>query len=709
MRCRNFAAVLVLASGLRAQTSAPEQPPVWWETLQRASQEVFQAPLGSLDRKVEDAWQLALQTPQSQYFVAAAGMVSGFYQHQGYDLKAEKILRQAISAVPENDPVSKRRLNLQLASLFENTRQLVKAAAIRETITKQPADSLDPEEQASDIQQLARIYEQMGEMKKAEASLKEAASLRAAPKNPSTVRDITPRSRFFLGRGIRQAFAQGYGANSEYELAQFYQRHGRIADAETLFKKLLADAGQNNPIPDSWNSAAHAYISFLTEQKRFDEAVKLAQECVARAENSANPETAIYQKQELARILTQAGKTDQALAIQQDAISAAPPGSANRVQALNALAQWFLTQNRLEEAEQTVNELREAGAADQNSKFHDRMALHTLAQIRDRQKMPDEAQKLRDRANAEIPGQTKNELYSLIASAQQAATRIDTGQLMAITDQALVALADRVQTRPQDAGTAIQLVQLLLNNKKGEEAQRVTSAILRMLEEVSPQDHPQIAEALSSTIHVLTSLPGMAQEVGRVVDRQEKIMLAAKGPESLALDTVTSGRILILNRDADFSGALDEQKRRFVRTEKATGPRSAWTLQALNDLAWAHRPVNNWPEEERVLLDLLGRTEAVNGKISSAYVRVLQSIGSRYGENRLFDEALAWMDKAIEITRQLPDGEQLWMRSLISQRTSIAQMKNAPSNSSGPANPFYQPRPNARWFNTPSFSQPGVH
>lgn len=701
MRCRNFAAVLVLASGLRAQTPAPEQPPVWWETLQRASQEVFQAPLGSLDRKVEDAWQSALQTPQSQYFVAAAGMVSGFYQHQGYDLKAEKILRQTLSAVPENDPISKRLLNLQLASLFENTRQLVKAAAIRETIAKQPADSLNPEEQASDIQQLARIYEQMGEMKKAEASLKEAASLRARPRNPSAVRDRAPQATFLLGREIRQAFARGHSANTEYELAQFYQRHGRTADAETILKRMLDNASRDSPA-DS-NSVAHAYISFLTEQKRFDEAVKLAQECVARVESSANPETAIYQKQELARILTQAGKTNQALAIQQDAISAAPQGGASRVQALNALAQWFLMQNRLEEAERVVNESREAGAADQNNgKFHDRMALHTLAQIRDRQGKPDEAQNLRDRANAEIPVQTKDEFYSLIASAQQA-MRIDTGQLMAITEQALAALADRVQIRPQDAGTVIQLVQLLLNNKKEEEAQRVTSAILRMLEEVSPQDHPQIADALSSTIHALTSLPGMAQEVGRAVDRQEKILLAAKGPESLALDAVTSGRVQLLNRNADFSGVLDEQKRRFVRTEKATGPKSTWALQGLNELAWAHRPVNNWPEEERVWLDLLGRTEAVNGKTSSAYANVLQSISSRYGENRQFDEALAWMDKAIEVARQLPDSE-MWMQRLISQQRSILQMKNMPVNSSAPANPFYQTRPNARWFNTPSFT-----
>lgn len=496
MRCRNFAAILVVAAGLRAQMPAPERPPVWMDTLQQAQQKVFQAPLGSLDQKVEEAWQSALQMPQSQYFLTAASMTSIFYQQQGYDLKAERVLRQAITAVPEKDSLSqRRRLNLQLVDLFESTQQLVKAVPIRESTAKQYAS--DPQERASEIEQLAHLYERMGELEKAESLFKEAIPLCVAQKNPGAAAGerISSKGHASFMRVVtgRNSSAIYYRSNGTCEcgLAQFYERHGRGAQAEQVYKRELDNAGAVFSI---WDAVAERYASFLTQQRRFDEVVKLTQERIARTEGSSNPDTdqtALFPKQTLAQILLQAGKADQALLIEQEAVRAAPLGSLLRVQALDSVAQSLIRQNRLEDAERTVEELRNAGAADRdNSKYHETNTLLTLAQIRDLQNKPEEAKHLRANAWHSDPSldQAVN-INSLVSEAFQAANRNDLNRLMAIVDQALTIAAQRQKTDFQEAVRVVQLVYPL--GKKKEEARRVLSTVLQILEEVSPPDHPQ--------------------------------------------------------------------------------------------------------------------------------------------------------------------------------------------------------------------------
>lgn len=204
-------------------------------------------------------------------------------------------------------------------------------------------------------------------------------------------------------------------------------------------------------------------------------------------------------------------------------------------------------------------------------------------------------------------------------------------------------------------------------------------------------------------ISPLSSFPEMTAEMSQAIDREEKILVAAKGPESTALDMVTNGRVMFLNRNANYSGVLEEQKRRLARTENATGSKSSASLQALRDVAEAYYLLRNWPEEERIWLALVDRTAALDGKISSNYASLLQTVSRRYGENQRYDEAVSWIDRAIEVMRQLPDAEPL-LQFAMPQRASILQMKNTSLTPSGSANPFYQPRPNARWFNTPGFT-----
>jgi hypothetical protein len=96
----------------------------------------------------------------------------------------------------------------------------------------------------------------------------------------------------------------------------------------------------------------------------------------------------------------------------------------------------------------------------------------------------------------------------------------------------------------------------------------------------------------------------MRIEAERAIERLQKILTSARGAESPALNMVGSARIALLRLDSNWAGVLDERKRMLVRMEKATGPKSVQSLYALRELAWDYPALDNWPDEEGVLLTL---------------------------------------------------------------------------------------------------------
>lgn len=684
----------LFAFALPAQVSAPAPQPRWLTDLQKIQQEMHQAPLGSLDGTVERAWAAALETPQHPQFQMAAQVTSSFYQSQGYDLKAEQVLRQALAAVAEGDAQTRRNLASQLAGHFESAQQLVKALAIREEIANE--QQLDPPASYEAIA-LANLCERMGELEKAEAAWKEVA-LRRATESSARASGSAPRA--FVG-----PFSHGYASGAENELANFYARHGRAAEAERIYKKALAGAAQSSS-PYDWNGAADGYIGFLTQQRRFDDAVDLSRRIIARIERSSDPHTTrmlLYKRQHLSGLLAQAGRPDEALAVQKEAVEAAQAdgfGTPEHAQALGSLAQTLINQNRLEEAEKVAAQMREAGAADApNARFHESMAAQTLARIRDMQKRPEEAQQLR--ASVGVPDLTATTVFDLVGPAQQAALQGNVDVAVAAADRAIALSAERARTNPQEVSGLMSLAHVLMSKQREGEARRIAVATLQILEQAP--DHPRVADALGSVTSPLANL-GMTAEAERVIERQERILIGAKGAESLALNSIGYGRVALMQRDSNWAGVIAERKRMLARTEKATGTRSRESLYALREVAWAYPSIHNWPEEEPVLLALLDRPLSLSGKSSLDHAHLLVHMANRASQNRQFDKALSWMDQAIEVTRALPDAS-VHLPAMAQNRAQIAQVKDGP-----PGGPFYAParvpaNSDGRWFDADRFQR----
>ena len=665
---------------------------------------MYQASAGSLDAKVEQAWEASLETPTHPRFQWAAQTVATFYQSQGYDLKAERIFRQAIAALPADaSPELRRGMMLQLAQHFEGTQQLVKALEIREEMAKnRPAGNSALLN--SEMTGLASLYELMGEMGKAGALWKEIAASRATDDQqnpPSSAPNRIANPMVSLSLAPSSLIMPRHHDARPSALADFYARQGRTAEADQLYKKALADAA-TSASPGEWDDVANSYKSFLTQQGQLDEAADLIRQSIARLESSPDANSAsnlVYRRQELARMLTQAGHRDDALAVQKQAVEAAATrgqGSPGYAQALSSLADLLITQNRLTEAEKVVAQLRSAGASDARSAdFRETMAVQTLARIRDMQKRPEEARRLR--ASVRAPGEADTNravtLFDLASPAQQAAYRGNTDAAVAAIDKVLALADERIPANPNEVTALVNLAGAFRSRQKEAEAKSIVAEAYRLLEEA--RDHPRVADALSSLVPMMHQL-GMTAETEQAIERQEKIILAAKGPESLGLDLVSAERINLRQRNSDWAGAIDEHKRVLARTEMVTGPKSRESLYALRKLAWAYSPMNNWPEEQQIFGRLQERTADLFGKSSLEYAQVLESMANRARQNRQFDQALGWMDEAIEITRSLPNAATV-LQNMTRKRARIVDAKDAPSGrpSSG----------SSPWFNSDRFNR----
>jgi hypothetical protein len=656
---------------LSLAVQAPARQPQWLADLLKIQQEMDQAPLGSLDARVERAWRAALEAPQYPEFQAAAQIVSGFYQSQGYDLKAEQVLRQALAAVPETGAETRWNLEAQLAGLFESSQQLVKALAIRK------------EAGSYELSALANLYERMGEFEKAEAAWQRVAAQRAS-ETAAAAQRAEPR------QGSRTILVRfGPPSGGQNELAGFYARRGRFAEAEQIYKKALADADQSGS-PYEWNAAADAYAGFLTGQRRYGEAVDLISQSIKRMEQSSEPEAAqilLYKRQNLASVLQQAGRADDALAAQQLAVEAAQARSpAEYTQALGLLAQMLISQNRLDEAEKTVARMREAGASDtSNAKFHESMAVQILARIRDMQKKPEEARRLRASAGApDVGSADRPAIYELAGSAQQAALEGNIDAAIASAEAALGLAAERVETNPQEVAGLASLARALMIRQRKAEAQRIAVQMLRIFD--GAPDHPRVAEALGSLTSLMAELE-MPAEAERIIERQERILVSAKGAGSPALNAIGYGRIALMQRERNWTGVIDERKRMLARTEKATGSKSRESLYALRELAFAYpasacSTPGAWPEEERLLLTLLERTMNLSGPSSVERAQLLEHMANRASQNREFEKALSWIGQAIEVARTLPDAA-TYLPGIVQNRARIVQAKDGPAPGTG--------------------------
>jgi tetratricopeptide (TPR) repeat protein len=185
---------------------------------------------------------LAAGGPVDRSFVQRVEEVATSYQMEGYDLKAERVLQQAIALAEPVDVPAARQLTEALGQHYQQVQQSVKAARVfarlLDDVRKHPEDV---NVRIDVLNAYGLVKDGMGNLAEAETLFKELNGLKRDPKQPDGVISGNP-------------------------LAEFYARHGRTVDAEHVLQQALDD---KSGTPAHHNAAIHEYLSFLD---RYEEA-----------------------------------------------------------------------------------------------------------------------------------------------------------------------------------------------------------------------------------------------------------------------------------------------------------------------------------------------------------------------------------------------------------------------------------------------------
>jgi tetratricopeptide (TPR) repeat protein len=645
-------ALLTLAQiATLGQPPVQQQEPSWMEVFERVyGAEGQGAALGSLDLEVEKSWAAALAAgPGNPYFEAAAQQTAQYFGAQGYDRKAETILRQAIAATKQTaeDPAGTRPLKLALAQRLYQEQKFLSAAALIEGILEETKGAPDPA-RPSDLLQLAHLRELMGEMEAAEALFREAKTLLSTPQAaPASGRG---RMRFTMG-GPR-----GYAISGE--LARFYQRHDDNAKAEALFQKDLEEA----KTPEAVFRARQSYAHFLHSQQRWEESVVQWETLVEVQSAAPRPEDRqmlASSRVSLVQALTAAGKAEKALEILKDHVVQSSGDDYQRAEALRFYASILIQQKKFEEAEKTVEQIRQPTGknAAEMSKQAESYADYLLAKIRQMQNRGEEARALREKAIAPSPRPEGTSgpvpVRSLLQPVQELIGRHKHDEAMAQLQRILVDSTPRIHSNPEEIAAFTNFIYSLPEGRR-EERLELMRNILSTLDGVRPADHPRMAQALGQLMGSAMEAGLSPGEITRLLDRQEKILAAAKGEDSLALNEVSQLRARFFAFRGDYAEAASEMKLALKRAQALSGARSHPALQIMRELANSLQMISeSWPEEESLRLALIEASTLSKGD-GGNLVYEMNQLAYRYHAAGQREKAVAWMDRAIELARKNP-------------------------------------------------------
>jgi tetratricopeptide (TPR) repeat protein len=504
----------------------------------------------------------------------------------------------------------------------------------------------------------------------------------------------------FAGGGFGRSYAGGT------DLAGFYQRQGETAKAEGLLQKELAEA----KAPQEAVRSLQRYGQFLISQQRWEEGAAQWEKLIALQSASARPEDRqmlAYSRVNLAHALMAGGKAEEALEIVRAHVAQSNGDAYQRADALRTYAGMLIQQQQLEEAEKVLEQIRQPSTssgknAAEMAKQAETMTDHLLADIRQRQNRGDEALALRARAMARVSGTegagAPVPLWNLLQPVQELMRRQKYDEAMAQAQQILAEGLPRLRSHPQEIGAFANLIHSLPQGRQEERLQWIRT-LLTTLDGLRPADHPQVAQALGQFVGSAMQAGLSAGEITRLLESEEKILVASKGEDSPALNDVSRRRAQFFSFRGDYADAAAEMKRALKRTEAASGAKSQMTLQMMRELTGTLQMTNeSWPEEERLRLALIERSGPSMG-MGGSVVQDMSTLAGRYFAVGQRENAVSWMDRAIELAKKNPHTASA-VQGFEQQRNHFASSQNQVQPS---ANPFYGPAP-GRWFNTGDFS-----
>lgn len=359
-------------------------------------------------------------------------------------------------------------------------------------------------------------------------------------------------------------------------------------------------------------------------------------------------------RMQLAAALTAAGQTDKSLAVARESLAAAPEDGPERRRALIQYADLLVRQKKFDDAEMVVEQLRQApaGATLTMVTHYGRMADGMLAQVRLAQGRPEEARVLRaksmppleQRPSADVgPPRSANPL-----SPFHSLTRLGKyDEAIALLTSILADSGPRIQADPSKFSELVLAIFDLPADRKEQKA-KLTVAAISLLDAIRPADHPRVAEALSYLANRMVDSGLPSPDTTQILTRLEKLVASNQGEDSPALSEVSLLRARHFSRRGNHPEAGIEIKKALAQTEATAGPNSQPVLLTARHALMVLQASNeNWPQEEALRLKLIAADK--QNPISD-----MQILATRYAANGQRDNAVVWIDRAIEVAKKNP-------------------------------------------------------
>jgi tetratricopeptide (TPR) repeat protein len=645
MRC----AAVLLALGLVADYSAAETPS--WQELTVAANEAQSRGLwAAAEQYMEEAWTVIQRTGAGEEdFPSGVEMVVNFYNAEGQGLKADAVLRGAETAVEQLPPRHPNRLAILTikAQTYDGQGRAIEALPVHEQLLSIQVKMYGPDsmEARGSLEMLAHSHDRSGELEKAEALFQRLNSMTFRDSQRLVVID-GPR---FHRRGRFCCASFGVTGVESSSLADFYDRHGRFADAEKAYQAAIARAERDDAEKHGLEAALGAYQNFLRSHRRFAEAQQIQARIMERHQNTGNPPDPYLDFADRvgqASLYLEAEQYDEANKVYEKALTHFGTDSGQYGNLLQNYASALIQQGKLDQAEGLVQELEQHATSDPNDYTHEG-ALSLLAQIREKagDQKGGEAYRTELTAIQRSRGSV-NDFAAISDDIAGAQASLSQGNV----DQAWSTI-ERVLTRIESEGI---LYMGFLNQVAGlsgsfpeknrELADRLIDRVLAIQDRMLPPSHPLYDPGLAA------NYARHPVDAARIWSKHILALESANGSDSLRLVDPLNQLANLLQQERPREAAAMVRRALNVQ-EKTSGPNSEAVLSTLARLASMYFDVG----------DLAGALEACEREIglsgrlygrTTTHAHNLASAAQIYAQWQQFDHALELAREALEIASQ---------------------------------------------------------
>jgi hypothetical protein len=608
----------------------------------QAEQELTKNPQANVLPQIQQGW-AAVQAagPAAPGYLRGVASAARLFRSLGRDLDAESIYQQAFLSCDTPESANKRKnLRYMLLQDVLTNRGYVKAEAILR-------DALADEESSPDrsrlyvafLQNLAFVREQEGELDDAERILRSTIGL-AAPELKDV---ILPNVWFSHWAPLPMT------GDPDEVLATFYERHARVAEAESLLRDQLARSEGNHNL---YLSAMRRLATFLSMHGSSAEAVELQKQIVAKEKADQAPPYAVNADENaLAQYEVSAGQGKEAKQLLENNLLQAENSKGRRSpeyqMAMNALLENRRFANDSETAEKLANQqledVEQSDHPDPNSLIS---AQSQLAQVKQMQGHKDEADELQKKILKEMrqanPGRGWDLQERFNALGKMIQPDMPAGQAVVEVQNMINAY---FPFAPGELTQFQSVTQNLLAQQHKPEAVQVAEIISSLQRREGLDADPRFATSLAEWAVFYSSQLGDRARANVILQKARNLILECCGENSPKLEFVLRAESMINENSAAFMAALqrllDFQISVFGANNQSV---EATTVQ----LARFASDSEDWEHAKELYRTALKINAHRTGSRGGEYVQLLGTVSMEFFSHHDYQTALALNQRALQ-------------------------------------------------------------